>query len=524
MNMRAGQPARHLREEDGQFDDGVPLRPHKRLLTPGSRSRRGGKKDAGPIGQATWISSVINLLNTILGAGLLAMPHALAQMGIFLGIFVVAWAGLTAGFGLYLQSRCARYVERGASSFAALAKLTYPNAAVVFDGAIALKCFGVGVSYLIIIGDLMPGVVKGFSEKAAETAFLVDRQFWITAFMLIVIPLAFLRRLDSLKYTSIIALISIAYLVLLILVHFIKGDTLEDRGEVRVFRWAGPVSALAAFPVIVFAYTCHQNMFSILNEIFDNSQSRTTAVVVASIGSACMLYILCGITGYLSYGDNVSGNIVQMYPHSPASTFGRAAIVVLVMFSYPLQVHPCRASVDAVINWRPQRNRGSSADPSPSRTGLLTPNSTSPSPPQRTALFQPKREMSDIRFAIITTIIIVLSYVVAMTVTSLEKVLAYVGSTGSTTISFILPGLFYYKISDPESPHHQKLMKEDDDEAGYDAEDLESSGFLQAITDVKMRRHWRRTLLRKASLGLAIYGFFVMVVCLGTNTFLVAAH
>jgi amino acid permease len=111
------------------------------------------------------------------------MPHAFSQMGIALGVFVVAWAGLTAGFGLYLQSQCARYLERGSSSFAALSKLTYPNMAVVFDGAIALKCFGVGVSYLIIIGDLMPGVVRGFNPDVSDSSFLVERQFWITAFM-----------------------------------------------------------------------------------------------------------------------------------------------------------------------------------------------------------------------------------------------------------------------------------------------------------------------------------------------------
>jgi len=79
---------------------------------------------------------------------------------------------------------------------------------------------------------------------------------------LIVIPLSFLRRLDSLKYTSIVALFSIAYLVILVVAHYVRGDTMAQRGPVRVFQWAGPVSALAAFPVIVFAYTCHQNVRS----------------------------------------------------------------------------------------------------------------------------------------------------------------------------------------------------------------------------------------------------------------------
>lgn len=146
---------------------------------------RGHTKQAGYIGTASWSSSVINLVNTIVGAGVLAMPHALANMGITLGVLVILWSGLMSGFGLYLQTRCARYLERGGSSFFALSQITYPNAAVLFDAAIAIKCFGVAVSYLIIIGDLMPGVVRGFSSSVEDgnALFLLDRHFWVTAFM-----------------------------------------------------------------------------------------------------------------------------------------------------------------------------------------------------------------------------------------------------------------------------------------------------------------------------------------------------
>ncbi|KAI4275593.1 MAG: hypothetical protein LQ337_003105 [Flavoplaca oasis] len=441
------------------------------------------------------------------------MPLALSRMGIILGIFIILWAGLTAGFGLYLQTRCARYLERGSASFFALSQITYPNAAVIFDAAIAIKCFGVGVSYLIIIGDLMPGVVEGFSENAAGVSFLVDRHFWVTGFMLIIIPLSFLRRLDSLKYTSVIALISISYLVILVVAHFIKGDTMQNRGAIRVIRWESAVATLSSFPVIVFAYTCHQNMFSILNEIGNNSHFRTTSVVGASIGLAAFTYILVAMTGYLSFGNAVQGNIVSMYSSSISSTIAKAAIVVMVMFSYPLQVHPCRASIDAVIKWRPIK-RSESPGSSPSRLISLLPGAKV-SPQARVD------GMGETRFAAITTAIIVLSYIVAMTVSSLEKVLAYVGSTGSTSISFILPGLFYYKISSPDSPHHQRLMKEDDDEGEDSADDDEgllSGGGLKGGV-------WRKKLLRQASLALAIYGGVVMVTCLVTNTlFVVATH
>lgn len=126
-----------------------------------------------------------SLLSSVVGAGVLAMPLAMAHMGIILGVCVILWSGITSGFGLYLQSRCAQYLDRGTASFFALSQITYPNAAVIFDAAIAIKCFGVGVSYLIIIGDLMPGVVQGFVGDSPAYDFLMDRHFWVTAFMFV---------------------------------------------------------------------------------------------------------------------------------------------------------------------------------------------------------------------------------------------------------------------------------------------------------------------------------------------------
>jgi amino acid permease len=168
------------------------------------------------------------------------------------------------------------------------------------------------------------------------------------------------------------------------------------------------------------------------------------------------------------------------------------------MFSYPLQVHPCRASVDAVLKWRPNSKlHRHSPNGSPARTVPLLGGTPS-------QLVARNDTISELRFAIITTGIIVLSYTAALTVSSLDKVLAYVGSTGSTSISFILPGLFYYKISAPDSIHHQRLLKEDDEAESGDEGGLDPR---------------RSSLLRKLSLVLAFYGIFVMILCLGTNLF-----
>jgi len=81
-------------------------------------------------------------------------PAAFASVGLYFGIVNVFVFGCGALFGLWLLTRCATYTGRN-SSFFSLSMITFPQASVFFDLAISIKCFGVSVSYLIIIGDLV---------------------------------------------------------------------------------------------------------------------------------------------------------------------------------------------------------------------------------------------------------------------------------------------------------------------------------------------------------------------------------
>ena len=61
-------------------------------------------------------------------------------------------------------------------------------------------------------------------------------------------------------------------------------------------------------------------MFSILNEIKSNTPASVITVIGSSIGSACTIYILVAITGYLTFGNDVVGNIVSMCKLDPEQT------------------------------------------------------------------------------------------------------------------------------------------------------------------------------------------------------------
>jgi hypothetical protein len=102
-------------------------------------------------------SSVVNLTNSIIGSGILGLPYAFAASGWYLGYALITLAALLTLFSLYLLSVCATKVEHP-SSFYKVTNASIPRATFLVDASVASMCFGVAVSYLIVIGGLMPDV------------------------------------------------------------------------------------------------------------------------------------------------------------------------------------------------------------------------------------------------------------------------------------------------------------------------------------------------------------------------------
>lgn len=349
--------------------------------------------------------------------------------GVVFGTLIILLAGWTSWFGLYLQSRVVKFVPSGEASFFLICQLTYPSLSVVFDLAIAINCIGTGISYMILMGNLTSQILTSFD---VGIIFLQNSVFWITFYTCFILaPLCYLRNLDSLRYSSSVALIAILYLVIIVISHFLIGDTNNGPNPIRYFEVESIKMTLSTFPIVVFAYTGQQNMFSIINELRDKTTNNIHRITQTSIGLSSALYLTVGILGYLSFGDNVGDNIVSMYEHSVSTTIGRCAIILLVLLSFPIQLHPSRISVNNILYWIELKMKKHNSD---EITPLLGPPELIVAP------------LDNKRFIILTTILLAGSYLVAISVNSLQLVLSIIGATGSTAISFILPGLFGYKL------------------------------------------------------------------------------
>eukprot|EP00965_Chrysotila_dentata_P087864 2901348-Pleurochrysis_carterae.AAC.2 len=113
------------------------------------RSSGDGESNTKPIGvathHATLLSSTVNMANTVLGVGLLALPRVFAHSGIVWGIIFNFVAVFTNIFTCHLIGECQARAGRP-SSFKQLADAALPYFSLLVDAGVLANCLGAGCS------------------------------------------------------------------------------------------------------------------------------------------------------------------------------------------------------------------------------------------------------------------------------------------------------------------------------------------------------------------------------------------
>ncbi|KAI0031434.1 transmembrane amino acid transporter protein-domain-containing protein [Vararia minispora EC-137] len=291
-------------------------------------------------------------------------------------------------------------------------------------------------SYLIIVKSLAPSVVASLYQSLAPgrppPEWTANGRVWLILALLILVPFSFMRHLHSLRHMSYVALFSVV-----VVCYFEPLEDMPPRGEVHLVNFTP--SFISTFPIQVFAFSCSMNIFPIYNEVKVNSQARMNTIIGLAVGGTMLVYEAIAVFGYLTFGSNVGANIIAMYPStSLLVAVGQLAIAILVLFSYPLQLHPTRNCLDKVIHsgFTTVATKLSSED------DVMDYNDED---------YHAADEMSPFKFFMLTTAILVTGFTVAYFVDDLQM--------GGTTMSFILPGLFYWKMFRNESGTSKGVMR-----------------------------------------------------------------
>ena len=166
-------------------------------------------------------------------------------------------------------------------------------------------------------------------------------------FALALVPVCLARRLHSIRFAGYVNILAVVYLLVIMLYYLLAPGALKELptgGDVSAVVFSSEM--LRAVPVVVFAYTCAQNVLPVYNELQDDSEKTADLVTSVSVGASAAVYLVVALVGYVSFGSAVSDNIIAMYPDTGLFVcFGKLSVIALTLTSYPVQMHPARASV-----------------------------------------------------------------------------------------------------------------------------------------------------------------------------------
>ncbi|XP_077174999.1 solute carrier family 38 member 6-like isoform X2 [Paroedura picta] len=176
-------------------------------------------------------------------------------------------------------------------------------------------------------------------------------------------------------------------------------------------------------PIMAFSFLCHTSVLPIYCELQSPSKSRMQKVANTGIGLSFLVYLLSALFGYLTFYDRVNSELLQGYseylPHDTLITTVKIGILVAVVLTVPLIHFPVRKAV--------------------------------------TMVFFSHLPFSVVRHISITLALNAAVVLIAMYVPDIKHLFGVIGSTTSTCLLFVYPGLFYLKLSTEDFISRQKL-------------------------------------------------------------------
>ncbi|XP_051871457.1 probable sodium-coupled neutral amino acid transporter 6 [Pristis pectinata] len=374
---------------------------------------------------ASFASSVFNVTHAIMGSGILGLAFAMANTGIIGFSVLLLIVAFLAAYSVHLllelcqQTALTSYEDLGFCAFKTTGK-------VMVAVAILIQNIGAMSSYLFIIKSELPAAIAGFLHNNHNgTPWYLNGQILLVIIVIcVVLPLALLRKIEFLGYTSGLSILFMVYFTTVVIVKkwFIPcplfNDTVgcvqnfsSDECKPKFFQVS--YKSAYAIPTMAFSFLCHTSVLPIYCELQRPSKSKMQKVVNIGITLSFSVYMLSALFGYLTFYGKVESQLLHTYsqylPHDTLIMSVRLCLLFSVLLTVPLIHFPARKSLML----------------------LLFSN----------------RSFSCIHHIVVTLAIQILIVLLAIYVPNLQNIFGVVGSTTSAALLFIYPGLFYLKIS-----------------------------------------------------------------------------
>mmetsp|Transcript_247 Transcript_247/g.391 ORF Transcript_247/g.391 Transcript_247/m.391 type:complete len:680 (+) Transcript_247:108-2147(+) len=382
-----------------------------------------------PNKQSGKLGASANLINSIVGAGIIGIPYALRQSGLVAGVILLILVS-------YLTDKSLRTIvglasfhptlrSRNVRTFEDLASYPFGNLGSSF---ILLNMFilayGAMVAYLLIIKDTVPAVLLG-----AEPSWIERTSIMFATSLLIMVPLSMQRDMASLACTSFLSVSADIALVVFIAIYSPIDETVTQAGGFsQILKNHSIHSTLfIGLGILSTAMACQHSAFIVSGSLRNKTMRRWAIVTGSSIFVSMILCAILGISGYLGFLNETQGDVLNNFnAESSIANGARILLAITMFFTYPMESFVARHVLVMLCH---NGDMDGKDDPNYNGTkeagGILGMN-------RRQAW---------------TLGIYLLTLIPAIIVDDLGPVLSITGSLGGSCISYIAPGLVYLGVN-----------------------------------------------------------------------------
>ncbi|KAL4656321.1 putative sodium-coupled neutral amino acid transporter 6 [Arapaima gigas] len=382
---------------------------------------------------ASFGSSVFNLMNAIMGSGILGLSYAMANTGIIGFCILLLLVSSLASYSIHLLLKLCDQTVSG--SFIQLG-ITRFRVSGFLNGAVFLLLLPSTAmsSYLFIIKSELPAAIASFLslEPSGNPWYLDGRILLVLVTLVVVLPLAMLPKIGFLGYTSSLAFFFMVFFTAVVVIKKwsipcplplnaslsnmqVTSTQFSSSSSSECVPKMFVISSKSAYavPTMAFSFLCHTAVLPIYCELHRPSKKKMQNVANVGISLSFLVYLVSALFGYLTFYDHVDSELLQGYdaylPRDILVMSVRLAILLAVLLTVPLIHFPTRNAL---------------------RTLILG-----------------ERPFSWFSHILLTTLLVALVLLLAAFVPDIRNVFGLVGSTTSTGLLFVYPGLFYLRIS-----------------------------------------------------------------------------
>ena len=296
-----------------------------------------------PKKQSSILGASSNLVNSIVGAGIIGIPYAMRMSGLYVGIFLLLLVSALTDKSLRILIEQSSFHPKLCAlpvyTFEELA--SYPFGKFGYRFILAnmfIMAYGAMIAYLLIIKDTIPTAALGYDHG---THMLERNLILVVTSLVIMVPLSMQRDMASLSLTSAFSVGADIILVVFIAAFAPIRETISNSGGIgQVLKNEINIhpTLFIGLGILSTAMACQHSAFIVANSLENKTRQRWQRVTNQSIALSAILCLILGVCGYLGFLGLTEGDVLNSFPAgSEVANIARLLLAFTMFLTYPME-------------------------------------------------------------------------------------------------------------------------------------------------------------------------------------------